>query len=121
MFTVLSTRYANSPLLHCVELMCECGFKSEVDVSSFHEITSDYVTLKKSAKITCQKCGKSQPKSERVIYISQMIHTPQPLPTRQKGILYRFVEGMADMTPEQVQFVSNQVAAFNDDFSDSCD
>ncbi len=78
MFTVSSIRYATSPLLHCVELMCECHNKLEVDVDNFQEITSKYVVFKNNAKITCPKCGKSQPKKERMIYIGQSLHTPRP-------------------------------------------
>ena len=82
MFTVSSIRYATSPLLHCVELMCECCNKLEVDVNNFQEITSKYVVFKNNAKITCPKCGKSQPKKERVIYIPQVVNTSQPQPPK---------------------------------------
>lgn len=83
MFTVHSLRYAKSPLLHCIELTCrDCPCSFEVDVDNFQEINPKYVILKRNAKITCPKCGKSQPQKERVIYIPQVVHTPQPQPPK---------------------------------------
>lgn len=53
--------------LHCVDLRCECGSQIEVDTDNFKEVQKTYVILKDNVKVTCPKCGKSQPRNERYI------------------------------------------------------
>lgn len=107
--------------LHCVDLRCECGASVEVDTDNFKEVEKNYVVLKNKVKVTCPKCGKSQPQNERfIIQEPQIIRTPAKT-SQPKGLLRRFIESMADMSSDEILSVSNQVAAFNDDFSDSCD
>lgn len=107
-------------LLRCLE----CNDGNAFDNEDFEILEKDKVIVKKGIKITCPKCGNSQPANKRLIQLEPQTvkYVFNTSKTRQsKGLFTRFVEGMADMTPEQVQFVSNQVAAFNNDFPDSCD
>lgn len=105
--------------LHCVDLRCECGTSVEVDTDNFNEVQKTYVVLKNNVKVTCPKCGKSQPRNERFIPQEPQVirHTYAP----KKGLFTRFIEGMANMTPEETLSISNQIASYNTDFPSSSD
>ncbi|MDE7293576.1 MAG: hypothetical protein K2N72_04040 [Oscillospiraceae bacterium] len=71
--------------LHCVYLRCECGNEIYIDTDNFKEVTETYVILKKNAKVTCPKCGKSQPRNER--FIPQEPQIIRNAPTAKKSKL----------------------------------
>ncbi len=74
---ILANSLGRFVMLRC----CECGENLFVETDKFKEITEDYVILKDNAKITCNKCGVSQPNNERFIPLEvQIIHNSPQAP-----------------------------------------
>lgn len=67
--------------LHCVDLRCECGYEIEVDTDNFEIVKDKYVVLKEGIKVTCDKCGASQPLDERYIPLEPQTFSHIHIPT----------------------------------------
>lgn len=66
---ILANSLGRFVMLRC----CECGENLFVETDKFKEITEDYVILKDNIKISCKKCGVSQPNDERFIPLEPQI------------------------------------------------
>lgn len=119
MFELCSSILAHQPP-YIIALRCECGHEVTVDTNSFKVIKEDYVILKNGIEVTCDKCGASQPLDERYLPLEpQIIRNTYAPYAPKKGLFTRFIDSMANMTPEEILSISNQIAAYNTDFPDS--
>lgn len=67
MFELWSSGCAYEPPYVIVLRCCECRNTIMVNTDNFETVKKDYVILKDNVKVTCPKCGKSQPRNERYI------------------------------------------------------
>lgn len=120
MFEMWSSCCAYEPPYVIVLRCCECRKTTMVNTDSFKEVQKTYVILKDNVKVTCPNCGKSQPRNERYIpQEPQIIRNTYAPYAPKKGLFTRFIDSMANMTPEEILSISNQIAAYNTDFPDS--
>ncbi|MDD6991612.1 MAG: hypothetical protein PUI48_07275 [Oscillospiraceae bacterium] len=88
MFDLCSSLLAHEPP-YCVSLRCcECGEDHLVDTDKFQTISHDFVVLKDNVKLSCERCGSTQPQDERYIPLEPQIIREEYLPSTESKLPY---------------------------------